>query len=190
PGTDLIPAPPVPDVPAVPELVLVASEERAAMRTFLRALRLLPSDPPWHATVFSPRPIAPPATLGRALRDRITFVDAEECTEAEVLARAGIVVLASEGDRPAPGTLVRALGAGVVPVASRLPVYEELLGEGERGLLFEPGEAQTLASHLQRLIAEPGLGTRMVAAARELRRTLTWSRVATELEQTYDQLVA
>ena len=33
-----------------------ASEERAALRIFLRALRLLPTDLEWRATVFSPRP--------------------------------------------------------------------------------------------------------------------------------------
>ena len=57
-------------------------------------------------------------------------------------------MLASDGDRTAPGTLVRALGAGAVAVASRLPVYEEILADGELGSLFEPGEAQTLAAHL------------------------------------------
>ena len=51
-----------------------------------------------------------------------------------------------------PGMLVRALGAGAVAVASRLPVYEEILADGELGWLFEPGEAQTLAAHLERLI--------------------------------------
>ena len=117
----------------VPELVLIATEERAAVRTFLRALKLLPADPPWHATVWSRRPAAPPATLGRLLRDRVSFVDVQECDEGEALARADIAVLASDGDRPAPGTLVRALGSGAVVVASRLPVYEEVLAEGEAG---------------------------------------------------------
>ena len=76
-----------------------------------------------------------------------------EYGEAEALARADVVVLASDGDRPTPGTLVRALGSGAVVVASRLPVYEEVLADGEHGLMFEPGETQTLGAHLQRLIA-------------------------------------
>ena len=145
---------------------MVATEERAAVRTLLRALRLLPAELEWHATVWSRRPAAPPATLGSALRDRIDFVDVSEESEAEVLARADVAVLASDGDRSTPGTLMRALGAGAAVVASRLAVYEEVLADGERGLLFEPGEVQTLAAHLERLLAEPELLRRSAAAAR------------------------
>ncbi len=172
----------------VPELVMVATEERAALRTFVRALRMLPADLPWHATVWSRRPAAP-ATLG-SLRDRISFVDADVHGEAEALASADVAVLASDGDRSAPGTLVRALGSGAVVVASRLAVYEEVLADGERGLLFEPGEAQTLAAHLQRLIAEPRRLVRTPEATRQLERDLSWSRVTDELEPIYTGLTA
>ncbi len=62
----------------MPEIVMIATEERAALRIFLRALRALPAEPRWHATVWYPRPTAPPATLDRLLRERITFVEASE----------------------------------------------------------------------------------------------------------------
>jgi len=45
------------------------TEERAALRLFLRALRSLPAEADWHATVWSARPLGPQATLGRALRE-------------------------------------------------------------------------------------------------------------------------
>ena len=35
---------------------MIATEERAALRVFLRALRALPPEPRWHATVWYPRP--------------------------------------------------------------------------------------------------------------------------------------
>ena len=124
---------------AVTELAMIATEERAALRVFLRALRALPPELEWHATIWSPRPSAPPATLSRLLRERTTFVDGSDRDEAEVLAGADVAVFASDGDRATPGTLLRALGAGAVPVASRLPVYEEVLGDGEHGFMFEPG---------------------------------------------------
>jgi glycosyltransferase involved in cell wall biosynthesis len=182
PGSD----PPVPR-PAnpTPELVMIATEERAALRTFLRALRSLPRELEWHATVWSRRPAAP---LGRLLRDRVAFVDADECDEAQVLAGADVAVFASDGDRATPGTLVRALGAGAVAVASRLPAYEEVLADGERGFVFEPGETQTLAAHLTRLIAEPELLARSASQTRELRDSLGWPRVAAELERIYVEL--
>jgi hypothetical protein len=185
PGADVaLPRPPA----AIPEIVMIATEERAAVRTFLRALRTLPEDPEWHGTVWYPRPIAPPATLTRLLRERITFVEASERGAADVLLDADIAVFASEGDRATPGTIVRALGAGAVPVASRLPAYEEALGDGECGFMFEPGETATLAAHLQRLVAEPELRERAARDAERLRRSLGWDRVAEELEAVYLQL--
>ena len=66
-----------------------------------------------------------------------------------MLANADVAVAASLGQMPAPGLLVRA-GAGAVPVAPRLPVYEEVVGDG---LLFEPGDVDVLAGQLERLYA-------------------------------------
>jgi glycosyltransferase involved in cell wall biosynthesis len=172
------------------ELLMIAIEERAALRLFLRALRAVSPEGEWHATVWSPRPLGPPATLGRALASRVTFADSREESEVQALARADVVVLASDGLRTMPGTLLRALAAGAVPVASRLPAYEELLAEGERGYAFEPGDAETLAAHLTRLISEPKLLTQGRAAAEKLRVRLGWPRVADELEQVYTELVA
>src|SRR6201996_4503299 len=92
PGADVAPdRAPAP----VPEIVMIATEERAALRIFLRALRALPSEAAWHATVWYPRPTAPPATLTRLLRERVTFVEAAERDEAELLRSADIAVFAS-----------------------------------------------------------------------------------------------
>src|SRR6185437_9720058 len=117
-----------------------------------------------------------------------TFVEASESDAAELLQTAEIAVFASEGDRATPGTLVRALGAGAVPVASRLPAYEEALGDGECGFMFEPGETATLAAHLQRLVAESDLRERARRESERLRRSLGWGRVAEQLEAVYLEL--
>ena len=188
PGADPI-APAAGRPAGPPHLVMLGTEERAALRTFLRALRLLGPGLPWRATVWSLRPLPPPATLSRALRERIDFVDATTVSEAETLAGADVVVLGSEGVRPAPGTLVRALGAGARVIASRLPVYEEALAEGERGDLFEPGEVETLTAHLTRLL-EDGAVRRPRDGADALIAELGWGRVATELEAVYRELTA
>jgi len=173
-----------------PELALIADEERPALRTFLRALRRLPLDADWRATVFSPRGTQPSGPLRSALAERVTFAGPEECSEAELLARADVTVHASAGVAPAPGALLRALAAGAVPVATRVPAYEELVGEGERGLLFAPGDAETLAVQLARLLAEPPLRERLREAAEPLREQLRWTRVVDELEEVYGGLVA
>jgi len=172
------------------EIFFSAGEERAALRLFLRALRALPRDGAWRARVYSTRPLAVPGTLSARLRERVEFIDAGAATEEQALAQADVVVLASEGVRATPGLLVRALSAGAVPVVSRLGVYIELLGEGRYGFAFEPGEVQTLAAHLRRLIEDRELLERSRAQVLELRETFSWSRVAGELEDVYAALVA
>jgi glycosyltransferase involved in cell wall biosynthesis len=172
------------------QIAMIATEERGALRLFLRALKQLPRGLEWHATVFSPRALAMPATLERRLRDRVSFAGPDETSQETVLTDADIVVLASDGQHAVPGTVIGAIAAAAVPVASRLPAYEELLGEGERGLLFEPGDSQTLAAHLSRLVSDSDLRERLTAQAARLRESLTWSRVAEELEGVYRGLVA
>jgi glycosyltransferase involved in cell wall biosynthesis len=172
------------------EIALIADEDRPALRTLLRALRRLGLERDWRATVWSPRGAEPTGPLRDELRERIRFSGPRDGDEDALLARADVVVRASSGVAPAPGGLVRALAAGCVPVAARVPVYEELLGDGTAGLLFEPGDAQTLAAQLTRLVDEPALRARLRDAAAPLRERLTWSRAVDELEQVYAELVA
>jgi PHP domain/Glycosyl transferases group 1 len=167
-----------------------AQEERQALRLFLRALRRLPDDLEWEATVFSPTGAAPTGALRSRLRDRLTVLSAAETTENDVLAQADVVVAASLGQAPAPGLLVRALGAGAVPVAARLPAYEEVLGDGDFGLLFEHGDIDVLAGQLQRLAEDDDLRARMRERAVAERAAFSWSRVADEAEAIYDELAA
>jgi predicted metal-dependent phosphoesterase TrpH/glycosyltransferase involved in cell wall biosynthesis len=164
-------------------------EDRQALRLFLRALRRLPEDIDWGVTVFTPAGARTPALRSR-LRDRITVVTAEEGSEAAVLAGADLVVAASAGQAPAPGVLVRARGAGAVPVASRLPVYEEVLRDGELGLLFEPGDAETLAAQLTRLLADRELRARFAGAVAAAAPDLAWSTVADNFERVYAEVAA
>ncbi|HZU59948.1 MAG TPA: glycosyltransferase [Solirubrobacteraceae bacterium] len=190
PGSDLSPSARADGDPDTVELLACGLEERAAVRTFIRALRALPQDPSWHATIWSPGPLAVPATLSARLRERIDVVQAETVSQAEALTGADVLVLASDGLRPAPDLLGMALAAGVVPVAARLPVYEELLQEGQYGFQFEPGDAQTLASQLERLVSDPDLVTRCREQILNGHPTPSWSEVTDQIEDLYGRLTA
>jgi glycosyltransferase involved in cell wall biosynthesis len=172
------------------QLVFVAEEERAALRIFLRALRLLPVDARWRATVWSSRPLAAPAALGHRLAERVQFVDAESMSIEQALGAAEVLVLGSDGVLPTPGVLVRALASGIVPVASSIPVYAELLSDGRRGLQYAPGDAQTLAANLAQLADHPERRASLRAEAAPLRAQLSFARVADELEEIYRSLAA
>jgi predicted metal-dependent phosphoesterase TrpH/glycosyltransferase involved in cell wall biosynthesis len=170
-------------------IAFVDHEDRQALRLFLRALRRLPAEPAWRATVFTPVGARTSALRSR-VRDRVEVVTAEETSEAAVLASADVVVAASVGQAPAPGLLVRALGAGAVPLAARLPAYAEVLRDGDRGLLFEPGDAETLAAQLTRLLTDEPLRAGLAHAVAASAPELAWSGVAERFEALYREVAA
>ncbi len=185
PGADPLERSTPPSSP--PEILFCAEEERGALRLFLRALRKLPLELDWTATVWlrDPGAVASPLQVPRRLRERMRMAGPVDGSEAEHLSRATIVVAASAGTAPAPHLLLRALAAGTVPVAARLPQYAEVLEEGDLGLLFEPRDSVTLAAQLGRLVAEPELRARFSKDIRGARDGLGWSRTVDELEELY-----
>jgi predicted metal-dependent phosphoesterase TrpH/glycosyltransferase involved in cell wall biosynthesis len=191
PGAELVPRPHPQEDAEVVEIMYCAEEERAALRLFLRALRRLPPHLPWHATVWSRLPsIEPAVPVARAIRDRVRFVGPEQGSEAQHLARADVVVLASSGANPAPQLPFRAMAGGAVPVASRLPQYEEALGDGDRGLLFEPRDTDTLAAQVARLVRDSELRERLRGRIADLHPELEWSRVGDEFDDLYREIAA
>jgi predicted metal-dependent phosphoesterase TrpH len=174
-----------------PEIVFSDEEERGALRLFLRALRRLPTDLDWRATIWLRDPAlgaTPP--LSRRLRERVSFAGPADGSEAQHLARATITVAASSGPAPAPQLVLRSMAGGAVPVVSRLPQYEELLRDGELGLLFEPRDALTLAAQLERLLREPTLLSGFATEIHAARPDIDWSRAADEFEELYGRIAA
>jgi glycosyltransferase involved in cell wall biosynthesis len=174
-----------------PEIVFSDAEERGALRLFLRALRKLPRDLDWRATVWLHDPAAAPApALSRRMRERVTLAGPADGSEAQHLARATISVAASAGTASAPQLVLRSMAGGAVPVVSRLPQYEELVRDGELGPLFEPRDALTLAAQLERLLRDPTLVTGYAREIANDRHELSWSRVADEYEALYERIAA
>jgi glycosyltransferase involved in cell wall biosynthesis len=161
-------------------IAYVAEEEQAALRLVLRALRRLPAELDWEATLLVPGGAAPVSAGGAKLRANVRVIE-----DGDPLPHADIVLAASSGQLPVPNLLVRALGAGAVPIAARLPVYEEVLREGDAGLLFETGDVDTLAAQIVRLSA-PEERARLLEGTDP--EGLRWSRVADEFEEVYTEL--
>ena len=172
--------------PAAPlRIVFIDEEERSALRLLLRSLRLIESDRSWELVISSAagRSATP---LRAAIAACVSYVDPRETTTDELLASADILVAASSGAQPQPGLLARGGAAGAAVVASRLAVYEEVLGDGERGLLFPPRELTTLAAQISRLLNDDALRTRLGAAG----EPRSWTQAADQLEEIYEQLTA
>jgi glycosyltransferase involved in cell wall biosynthesis len=182
PGADLLDAAPSDDRVVIG---FADDEERGALRLFLRALRRLDDGGPFDVVVRSARGPSSSTPLRAGLRKHVRFIENGDPFEGAHLAVAG-----SDGARPAPGMLLRALGAGAVPLAPSLAVYEEVLAEGERGLLFPADDPDTMGAQLRRLIEDGPLRDKLRQGAAPLRGELSWDHVADRLEEVYDRILS
>ncbi|HVG94971.1 MAG TPA: PHP-associated domain-containing protein, partial [Planctomycetota bacterium] len=163
-------------------IAFVEEEERAALRLFLRGLRRLDPDLDWRAVVQSARGPSSSTPLRADLLARVEFQ--ADGDEAAMLGAADVLVAASDGAAPAPGLVLRAQAAGAVPLVSRLAVYEEVTGDGERGVVFELRDPDALAAGLANLIRDTALRERLRAAT----APRPWTAVADDLEEVYERL--
>jgi glycosyltransferase involved in cell wall biosynthesis len=186
PGADVAPA--RAEKTGALHIAYLEEEERAGLRVFLRALRQLGVEHDWRVTVLTARGSSSRVPLRADLMERIRVATPDELDRGALLADADVVVLASAGAAPAPGLALAAIAAGAVPVASRLAVYEEVLAEGDRGLLYDAGDVELLAAQLRRAAADAELRKRLRAAGDSLRGQLRWDRVVDELEETYERV--
>ena len=172
------------------EIAFVLEEERASLRLFLRALRRLPLDREWRATIWSPASVDLPARLAGALRERVRLSGPRREPLEALLARADVLCAASAGIAPRTTTVMKAIATGAVPVAARIPVYEEVLNDGDEGLLFEPGDAEVLGAQLTRLLTNRDLLHDLRRRCLELRPQIGWDRVVDEVERIYRRVLA
>jgi glycosyltransferase involved in cell wall biosynthesis len=78
-----------------------------------------------------------------------------------------------------PLKLVEYMGAGACPVASDLPELRDILGDGEYGVLVEPGSATALAEAFVQLASKRDCTAALGQRARDhALRSLSWSRNA------------
>jgi predicted metal-dependent phosphoesterase TrpH len=118
----------------------------------------------------------------------VRFTGARDGTPEQQLARAHVAVAASLGTSPSLQMLTRILVSGAVPVASRLPEYEEILQEGELGLLFMPRDSDTLAAQLARLVEDSALREGLEARVAEASAGLGWETPAAAFAGIYDRI--
>ena len=137
--------------------------------------------------------LAPGATplgpLGPALRERVEVVEVKPGDEEAFLAGTDIAITAS-ATTPNPLSILKAVAAGAVPIATTLEAHKDVLGEGRIGSAFMPGDAQTLAAQLDSLITDSDRRVALGRQADELRTELSTERLAREVEAVCEGLIA
>ena len=84
------------------------------------------------------------------------------------------------------GALATGLSLGKAIVASRLPVFEELLMEGETVLFANPNDPVELAKAIRKVLREPGLRSHLENSVQAMNfGERTWAEIAQRTEAVY-----
>ena len=171
-------------------ILYCADEERRALRFFMRSLRKMPRDLDWSVVIWSRHANDSNLYMSRALRERVQLRGPDQSSINDELRAADIFCCCSTGTAPTPLLQQQALAEQVFCVSSRLPVYEELLEDGECGLLFEPSDEMMLIAHLKRLIDDPLLRQRLRQRSQVLGTDGGWDQTVKSYEGLYTEVVA
>ena len=161
--------------PADPVVILSIGRavEKKGYDDLLEALARLPSGLAWRFVHLGGGPLMGTlkATAHRlGLESLIDWRGAQnQATVLAQLREADLFALASrtarDGDRDGlPNVLMEAQSQSLAVLATRAGAIEELIAEGENGLLVPPGDPAALAAALARLIGDPILRQRLGAA--------------------------
>ncbi|HXQ39990.1 MAG TPA: glycosyltransferase [Candidatus Udaeobacter sp.] len=148
--------------------------EKKGYDDLLAALALLPSDLAWRLVHVGGGPLLKglrrqARVLGLEARIDWKGPQAQAAVLAELRA-ADLFVLASrtarDGDRDGlPNVLMEAGSQGLALLATRAGAIEELIVEGETGLLVPPRDPAAMAAAIARLVRDPALRRRLGASA-------------------------
>ncbi|HML54235.1 MAG TPA: glycosyltransferase family 4 protein [Solidesulfovibrio magneticus] len=148
----------------------------------LSALSRLPAEADYELTIVGDGPLRDAltkqaASLGVLARLRFAgWAGREEMPD--LLRRADLFVFPSR-DEGMPNAVLEAMAAGLPVVATRISGNEEVVADGETGLLVPPDDPDALAGALAGFLADAALRRRMGAAGRErVCREYSWRSVA------------
>ncbi|MEW6637187.1 MAG: glycosyltransferase family 4 protein [Actinomycetota bacterium] len=132
----------------------------------------------------------------RNLSESVVFTGWLPHEEVAVLMRTFDVALAPY-PRPdhdfyfSPLKLFEYMACGVPVVAASLGQIEEVVRDGETGLLYPPGQQEALFAACDRLLSDPELRHRLgSAAAKEIHARYTWDRNAARVTELAQSLIS
>jgi phosphatidylinositol alpha-mannosyltransferase len=163
--------------------------ERKGLPVLLSAFEALRDQVPATLTLVgaSASEIAPLLLDDRGVRALGKVSDERKGAE---LARADVLCAPSLRGESFGMVLTEAFAASTPVIASDMPGYRDVARDGLDGVLVPPGDALALAEALRALALDPGRRARMAAAARERAERFSWTRVAAEVADVYEQAIA
>jgi phosphatidylinositol alpha-mannosyltransferase len=86
--------------------------------------------------------------------------------------------------------LAEAMAAGATVLASDIPAFRRVLGEGQAGALFDNGDPAALAREAAALLDDPARRAKLSDEARLAVRKYDWSTVARDVLRVYETVTA
>ena len=130
------------------------------------------------------------ALLPAPVRDRAVFlgrVGDEE--KAAVLRTADVYVAPHTGAESFGIVLAEAMAAGAAVLASDLPAFRRVLGDGRHGELFPHEDTGELAARLAALLDDPDRRAALRGSASRAVRRYDWSTVAAQVVRVYETVL-
>jgi phosphatidylinositol alpha-mannosyltransferase len=106
-----------------------------------------------------------------------------------LLGEADLLCAPSLGGESFGMVLTEAFASGTPVVASRIAGYRDVVRDRQDGLLVPPGDAVELGEALRDLALDPDRRACMARCARERAQRFSWTQVATEVTEVYEEAI-
>ena len=127
------------------------------------------------------------ARVPGGLRGSLTFLGrASDEDKASALRTADLYVAPNTGGESFGIVLIEAMAAGTAVLASDIPAFRKVLGDGAYGTCFRNGDPADLERHALELLAGSGRRDELRRAATGVVRRYDWSSVAGQIVQVYE----
>ena len=164
-------------------------ERRKGLEILVRALPDVIAEFP-DVKVFVAGPGDPNSVLREmdpALRSRFTFLGRiTEEEKANFLASIGLYIAPNTGGESFGIILAEALAGGASVVASDIPAFTSLLGNGEFGTLFESENSQNLSEKIRALLRDDSERLAIAERGKKYAQSFDWELVAEKIYDVYE----
>ncbi len=121
------------------------------------------------------------------LRDRIEFLGKiSEAEKADFLASISLYIAPNTGGESFGIILAEAMAGGATVVASNIPAFADVLGDGQFGALFESENSESLAKVVIDLLRDQEKRKELASAGATHAQRFDWSQVGEEIFEVYE----
>lgn len=129
-------------------------------------------------------------SIPHGLREQVTFLGrASDDDKAAALKTADVYVAPNTGGESFGIVLVEGMAAGTAVLASNIPAFRRVLGNGRYGELFPIGDSAALASQAISLLGDQARRRELDARAQLYVRRYDWAAIANQIVQVYETVI-